>query len=165
VLGYGVSSRGARDRLPVERLARAPCTRSPHAALGRVGIRGRKHQPSRRAWASPDLAITETPGHEVYSGSFYILGSCPFLCLTIQGGLHKYLIDTTKRDKMLPQEHPGYLTPQQVAQLYPGLTPRWLARRRRDRNGPPFVAIGKVRLYRKYDVEAFLAAATFTRDT
>ena len=120
----------------------------------------------RRIWAGPDLAITKIPGHEsIQRTSFYILGSCPILFLTIQSALDKYLVDTNKRDKMLPQEHAGYLTPEQVAQQYPGLTPRWLARRRRDRNGPPFVAIGKVRLYRKCDVEAFLATATVTRDT
>lgn len=53
-----------------------------------------------------------------------------------------------------------YLTPPAVAERYPGLTVRWLARRRWERVAPSYVKAGKRVLYRISDIEAFLAAST-----
>lgn len=57
-------------------------------------------------------------------------------------------------------EQPEFLTAQTVALLYPGLTPRWLARRRWEHRPPDYVKAGKRVLYRRSDLEAYLAGAT-----
>ena len=53
-----------------------------------------------------------------------------------------------------------FLTPETVSSLYPGLTPRWLARRRWEHRPPSYVKAGKRVLYRRSDLEAYLDAAT-----
>lgn len=53
-----------------------------------------------------------------------------------------------------------FLAPQSVAALYPGLTPRWLARRRWEHRPPAYVKAGKRVLYRRSDLESYLAGAT-----
>lgn len=53
-----------------------------------------------------------------------------------------------------------YLTPISVAERYPGLTVRWLARRRWEHMPPSYVKAGKRVLYRTSDIERFLADNT-----
>jgi len=52
-----------------------------------------------------------------------------------------------------------YLTPDMINREYPGLTPRWLARRRRDGRTPTHIKVGNRVLYRRLDIEALLAAS------
>lgn len=57
-------------------------------------------------------------------------------------------------------QHTDFLTPEMVASLYPGLTPRWLARRRWEHLPPAFVKAGRRVLYRRSDLEVYLADST-----
>lgn len=57
-----------------------------------------------------------------------------------------------------------FLTPETVASHYPGLTPRWLARRRWEHRPPAYVKAGKRVLYRRSDLEAYLNDATMRFD-
>ena len=53
-----------------------------------------------------------------------------------------------------------YLTAAMVSERFPGLTPRWLARQKGVRRGPPVIVVGRTRLYRLTDIERFLAECT-----
>jgi len=46
-----------------------------------------------------------------------------------------------------------------VERDYPGLTRRRLARLRSERSAPQYIKTGKLILYRRSDIEAFLASA------
>lgn len=61
---------------------------------------------------------------------------------------------------MLSEISTQYLTPAGVADAYAGLTVRWLARRRWAHLPPSYIKAGKRVLYRRADVEAFLADST-----
>lgn len=56
-----------------------------------------------------------------------------------------------------------FLSPQQVGEFYPGLTVRWLARQRWEHGPLPYVKAGKRVLYRRADIESYLAANTIDR--
>lgn len=57
-------------------------------------------------------------------------------------------------------EQSDFLTPETVMFHYPGLTPRWLARRRWEHRPPAYVKAGKRVLYRRSDLEVYLNDAT-----
>jgi hypothetical protein len=63
----------------------------------------------------------------------------------------RMLVDKTKEE---------YLAPESVASDYPGMTRRWLGRRRWERNGPDYCKVGKRILYRRRDIERFLSQST-----
>jgi len=51
------------------------------------------------------------------------------------------------------------MTPAMVAEAY-SLSERWLARHRFQRTGPRYIKAGRRILYRRSDIEAYLAEAT-----
>lgn len=55
------------------------------------------------------------------------------------------------------------LSPDQVGQYYPGLTVRWLSRQRWEHGSLPYIKAGKRILYRRSDIERYLAANTISR--
>lgn len=56
-----------------------------------------------------------------------------------------------------------YLTPDQVEAEY-RLSRRWLIRQRAGRHGPAYVKAGRRVLYRRSDVEAYLASVTVSTE-
>jgi len=61
---------------------------------------------------------------------------------------------------MSNDDNEEYLTPARVGECYAGLTVRWLARRRWAHLPPNYVKAGKRVLYRKADLESYLASVT-----
>ena len=59
----------------------------------------------------------------------------------------------------MPSGTTQYLTADMVERDYPGLTRRRLARLRSERSAPQYIKTGKLILYRRSDIEAFLASA------
>ena len=55
-----------------------------------------------------------------------------------------------------------YLTPEMVERDYPGLSRRRLARLRAAHHAPQYVKTGRLIMYRRADIEAFLASALVT---
>lgn len=53
-----------------------------------------------------------------------------------------------------------YRDAEAIAAEYPGLTPSWLRRQRWDHKPPVHIRCGRVVMYRRSDIEAFLAANT-----
>jgi hypothetical protein len=60
----------------------------------------------------------------------------------------------------MPPPNDDYLAAAAVSTEYPGLTPKWLQRQRWDHKPPTHAKLGRVALYRRSDIEAFLAANT-----
>ena len=56
-----------------------------------------------------------------------------------------------------------YLPPHLVNDYYPGLTPRWLARQRWEHKPPTYIKAGRRVMYRRADIEQFLAENTVVR--
>lgn len=56
-----------------------------------------------------------------------------------------------------------YLTPDQVEAEY-RLSRRWLIRQRASRHGPAYIKAGRRVLYRRSDLEAYLASATVSTE-
>jgi hypothetical protein len=69
------------------------------------------------------------------------------------------------RNRHVHQATTEYLTAELVEREYPGLTRRRLARLRAARSAPQYFKTGKLILYRRCDIEAFLATALVTDDT
>ena len=57
-----------------------------------------------------------------------------------------------------------YLSPTQVETIYPNLTAARLARWRWAKTGPAFVKLGRVVIYRREDIEAYVAANLVKRE-